>query len=130
MLDKMACETEGAQDFHSPKGREQDQDPIMRRATRSINCSKNLKILTPAELSDSDKENVNFNSMFIINRPCGSALSPHAFLGKVQVTVQRRLPLTTINADVRPDQTRRLAQYKPTTERRHALLQIPASDPT
>jgi hypothetical protein len=63
MLDKMACETEAAQDLHSPKGQEQAQDPIMRRATRSVNCSKNLKILTPAELSDSDKENVNFNKV-------------------------------------------------------------------
>ena len=31
MLDKMARATEGAQDLHAPKGREPDQEPIMRR---------------------------------------------------------------------------------------------------
>ncbi len=103
----MACQTEGAQDLHDPKGRELDQEPIMRRETRSVARSKNLKIPTPAELTDSDEEDVNSKSIVIINKPFGSALSPHAFLGKLQ----RRLLLTKINTNVRPDKASRLAQY-------------------
>jgi hypothetical protein len=54
VLDKMAFETERAQDLHAPKGRAQDQDLIMRRETRNTTRSKNL-----AELTDRDEDNIN-----------------------------------------------------------------------
>ncbi len=82
MLDKMTCETEGAKNLHAPKGREQEQEPIMRRETRSITSSKNLKILTPIKLSESDEEYFCSKTLRIITRPYGSVLSPHAHLRK------------------------------------------------
>ena len=116
MLAMIACETEGAQDLPAPKGREHDQEPIMRRETRSTtDRSKNLKIPTPVELSDSDPDsdvvNVNAKTMLIINHPYGSSLSPHAFLGKVE----RRHPLAKLNKDAKPAQDRRLAKNKETS---------------
>jgi hypothetical protein len=82
VLDKMACETEGAQDLHAPnlsEGRVPEQDPIMRRETRRVTRSKNLKIPTPGELTGSDEESItgNSESMLLINRPCGL---PHRML--------------------------------------------------
>jgi hypothetical protein len=119
VLDKIACETEGAQDLHAPKGREHDQEPIMRRETRSTTRSKNPKIPTPVELSDSDpncdEENVNAKNMLIINRPYGSSLSPHALLGKIR----GRSPLTTLNNDRPATQGRRLAKAKETCPASH-----------
>ena len=111
MLDRMTCESEGAQDLHAPKGCESDQEPIMRRETRSVNHTKNLKIPTLVELSDSD-DGKHSKTLLITNHPYGLAFSPHAFLGQVQ----RRRPLTKLNTD-RPAaaQGRRLAKYKETS---------------
>jgi hypothetical protein len=81
----MAFETEGAQDVDAPKGRVPDQEAMMRCETRSTTRSKNLTIPSPAELTDSDEENINSYAMLIINRPHGSALSPYAFLGNLLV---------------------------------------------
>jgi hypothetical protein len=108
VLDKIACETEGAQDLHAPKGREPGHEPIMRRETRSVTRFKNLKIPPPAVPSDSDEETINSHAKRIIARPYGSALSPTAFLGQVQ----RRLPLTAVNAYVGSAQVRQLEQLK------------------
>jgi hypothetical protein len=99
------------QHLHAPKGREQDQEPIMRRETRIVTRSKNSE-----STSKSGEENVNSKTMLIINRPYGSSLSPHAFLGKVQ----RRLPLTKINNDAIPNQERRLAKYRETCSVSHS----------
>jgi hypothetical protein len=55
VLDKMACETEGAQDLHAPKEREPDQEPIMRRETRSVTRFKNFIIPPPSVPPDSDE---------------------------------------------------------------------------
>ena len=52
-----------------------DQDPIMRRETRSAPRFKNFKIPPPAVPSDSDEENINSYAKRIITRPFGSALS-------------------------------------------------------
>jgi hypothetical protein len=54
VLDKTACETGGAHGLHAPKGQASDQDPIMRRETRSTTRFKNLKIQSPAVPSDSE----------------------------------------------------------------------------
>ncbi len=66
VLDKMTCETEVAQDLHAPKGREPDQDPIIRRETRSTTRFKNFKIPPPAVPSDSDEENIDSHARLII----------------------------------------------------------------
>ncbi len=85
----MARETEGAQDLHAPKGREPDQDPIMRRETRSVTRFKNFNIPPPSVPPDSDEENMDSHAKCIILRPYASSLSPKAFLQQAQ----RRLPL-------------------------------------
>ncbi len=113
MLDKMACETEGAQNLHTPKGREPDQDPIMRRETRSVTRFKNFIIPPPSVPPDSDEENIDSHAKRIIVRPYGTALSPKAFLEQVQ----RRLPLTSVNAYVGSAQVRQLDHLKKDTTR-------------
>jgi hypothetical protein len=113
MLDKMARATEGAQDLHAPKGREQDQEQIMRRETRSVIRIKNFKIPPPAVPSDIDEENIDSHPKRIIALPFGSSLSPKAFLEQVQ----RRLPLTSVNAHVGSAQDRQLDHLKEDTTR-------------
>ncbi len=113
MLDNMACETEGAQDLHAPKGREPDQDPIERRERRSVIRIKNLKIPPPAMPSDSDEENVDHRPKRIIVKPFGPSLSPKAFLEQVQ----RRSPLTSVNNYVGLAQARPLDHLKDDTSR-------------
>ncbi len=109
----MACETEGAQDFHAPKGREPEQDPIMRRETRSVTRFKNFKIPPLSVLPDSDEENIDSHPKRIIVQPFGSSLSPKAFLE----LVQRRLPLTPVNAYVGSAQASQLDHLKEDTTR-------------
>ncbi len=136
MSDYMACETEGAQDLHAlkgrepdqdsimrretqaqdlhaPKGRESDQDPIERRETRSVTRTKNLKIPPAAVPSDSDEENVDYRPKSIIVTPFGSSLSPKAFLEQVR----RRSLLTPVNNYVGPVQARHLDHLKDDTVR-------------
>ncbi len=113
MLDKMARATEGAQDLHAPKGREPDQDPIMRRETRSVTRIKNFNIPPPAVPSDSDEESIDSHPKRIIATPFGSSLSPKAFLEQVQ----RRLPLTSVNAYFGSAQVRQLDHLKEDTTR-------------
>jgi hypothetical protein len=109
----MACETEGAQDLHAPKGREPDQDPIERRETRSVTRRKNLNIPSSVLPSDSDEENVDHRPKRIIVTPFGSSLSPKALLEQVQ----RRSPLTPVNNYVGPVQARHLDHLKDDTVR-------------
>jgi hypothetical protein len=102
-----------AQDLHAPKGREADQDPIERRVTRSITRIENLNIPTSAVPSDSDEENVAPRPKRIFVTPFGSSLSPKAFLEQVQ----RRSPLTSVNNYVGLAQARPLDHLKDDTLR-------------
>jgi hypothetical protein len=113
LSDYMACEIEGAQDLHAPKGCEPDQDPIERRETRSVTRIKNLNIPPAAVPSDSDEENIDYRPKRIIVTPFGSSLSPKAFLEQVQ----RRSPLTSVNNYVGPVQARQLDHLKDDTSR-------------
>jgi hypothetical protein len=136
LSDYMACEIEGAQDLHAPKGcepdqdsimrrktqdqdlhapkgREPDQDPIERRETRSVTRIKNLNIPPAAVPSDSDEENIDYRPKRIIVTPFGSSLSPKAFLEQVQ----RRSPLTSVNNYVGLAQARPLDHLKDDTLR-------------
>jgi hypothetical protein len=58
-------------------------------------------------------ENIDSHSKRIIVRPFGSSLSPKAFLEQVQ----RRLPLTSVNAYVGFAQVRQLGHLKEDTSR-------------
>jgi hypothetical protein len=77
--------TEGAQDLHAPKGRKPDQAPFTRRETRSVTRSKNLKIPTQIELSESDEDNKHpktLHKVHITTRPYG--LAYHGMLSLVR----------------------------------------------